>query len=492
MPAVKDPATGKFVSADKVAGATGADAGAQPGADGKAKKEPQVEIPALAELSRRFLGEDKPPVDDPKKKEAADAAKTADVKKPEPKKKVVVPTATETLLARTTDVLEKVASGLSGKGTAPDKKEDELADPLADLDPSERRKVNVLRQMETDFPDRPEYKGLADKYLTGQKKLDEYVSKWQTDHPGEEFDDKAEDHKPFFEAHDVDWNDEDYIESLTNIKSKAAIEDHDKRVNSKLSEVERSQKLIESKPAIASEGITAARTFWKNLDPELAEVLSPHGAVDAAKLEELKKSDPVKYNVATQTADRVEGLTSGMYKLLNGLELFNDKSTIHQHLADFAVKQEQALLSRPPEDQKDAQGRAFKTRVEYRKLSEDDKKKYWTFSATDFGLLIAHEEANRASAFLTQKEEEFRQMAAARGIQIEEKPLKTAKTLTVAGAKNGNENTDDDDETPDDDDGKPRSPSSGGEPKVAAVAKKNGGAPKTAVDAFMARYTGKS
>lgn len=490
MPSVKDPVTGKFSSPDKVSGAQ-PDAGTKPGEDGKIKKEPQVEIPALAELSRRFLGEDKPPVDDPKKKEAAEAAKTAAAKKPELKKKIVAPTATETLLTRTTDVLEKVANSLADKGNPADKKE-EPKDPLADLDPSERRKVNVLRQMEKDFADRHEYKGLAEKYLTGQKKLEDYVTKWQADHPGQEFDEKAEEHNPFFDANNVDWNDEDYIESLTNIKSKAAIEDHDKRVNSKLSEVERSQKLIESKPAIAAEGITAARTFWKKFDDELAEILLPNGSVDNAKLNELKTTDPIKFKVGTQTAERVEALTAGMYKLLNGLEPFSDKSQIHQHLADFAVKQEQALLARPPEDQKDGQGRGFKPRSEFRKLSEEDKKKYWTFSATDFGLLIAHEEATRASEFITQKEEEFREMAKARGIPIEEKPAKTEKKEAADGVKTGNENTDEDDETTIDDDGKPRSPSSGTEPKVAAMAKKNVVAPKTAVDAFMDRYKGKS
>jgi hypothetical protein len=489
MPAIKDKETGKFVSPDKAkAGAANANAPA-------AKTEQAISTPALDEMSKRYLGEK--PTDQPVKLEEKKVEEKPPVeKKPAPAaKKPAAPaqSATDTLLARTTDVLEKVAEKFSEKPPSTEEGDKKKADDvLADLSPKEKRKVAVLQQMEKDFEDRPEYKGIATKFIEARKKFKAYLADWQTKHPGETFDDEAEEHEGFFRANDVDWEDEDYIEALTNMKAGAAIEERHKTLNSKLSEVERAQKVIKEQPNIVAEGVGAARAFWKSFDETLADMLSETGVADGAKLAELYKSNPSKYRAATGAAQRVETLTGEMYKLVNRLEVYQPENKTHKHLVDFAITKEKNMAARPPEDQKDAEGRLFKPRIEYLNLPAEEQKKFWTFTASDFGFLIAAEEANRVKSYLEEKDKEFREEAAARGIKFDETPAKGEEKATDVPAKTTHDDPDDEELQPDNSNGKPRSPSSVSAPKVAASQGKSAAGATNAEDAFMKRYLNKS
>ena len=486
MPAVKDPATGKFVSPNAQDDPNKKAADAPPD-----KKEEQVDTAGLVEFSRRFAGEEPKDVPPKKPEEKKPADKKLEAKKPAAKP-APAKSNTEAILERTAATLEKVAGQLPG--AAKTKEEPDKPDPLKDLSPSEKRRVTVLKQMETDFPDK--YKGLSEKYLTGQKSLQEYAAKWMKDHPDQEFDEEAEEHQDFFERNNVDWDDDDYIDSFTNLKAeektKSAIEEAKRETNSKLSELERRNQLQDAAPTIAKEGIAAGRNFWKTFDETLADVLRADGTVDSEKLTAMQKENPTRFKVATIAADRVENLTGNMYKLLNGLEAFDDKNEVHKKLVDFALTKERELMERPETDRRDQKGREFKPRKEYRALKPEDRDKYWTFNATDFGYLLAFDEASKAKAYLDAREEEFRQEAEARGIKLPEKTEKTAQTLPDKKTNLQNGEEEEEQFENNDNGGKPHSPSTHSEPKVAARAGKDGAAPVTGVESFLKRQIAKS
>lgn len=475
----KDPKTGKFLPKAAAAEPTT-----------KAEPQPTKEnLDAMQELSRRFAGSDEPAKPaEPKKPEEPVKPAAA---KPTPKKPEPSPTAAA--LERTTKALETVVSKLD----KPEPKKEEPkpdADPLKDLDPSERRTVNVLKQMEKDFGDR--YKGISDKYIAGQKALAAYAAKWETDHPGQEFDAEAPEHETFFTQNNVDWDDEDYGEAKDNLKlepyknTQAQLEEQAKKLNEELSELKRARKADEELPKIGAEQVSAAKNFWTEYGDEYKDMVKEGGELDSEKLATLHK--PSEAKIIIDASMRAASLTGEMYKLLNGLTLYDQNNQVHSHLINFGLDMEKKMLSQPADVRRDKDGREFKTRKEYRALSEEDRNKYWTFSTSDFGFMLAKTEAAKAKAILKQRADEFKAWAEERGIKVDDSAPENGATPSRIAPKG--EDDDDPDALParTGDNGKPRSPSSAPVPKVAAVAAGNVPQSSDPVVSFIQKQFAKS
>lgn len=483
---IRDPETGKFVAASGAAVAEPEPQQQTPPAEETPTPDPKPETPPAKEkpagkedmtgvnhLVDRFLGIDEKPKEkekkapEPKTKETpapkvtpAPAAKKA----PEPPRPLTA-----------AEIAAAAAEGVTRAHAATRDKAPEVKPATGpELPPKEKRRYEVLKHMEKL---QPEHKGIAERFRTNHFKLQEYHAKWTKEHPGEEFDDTDPQHEEFFKSHDVDWEDEDYIEAAADLRVESRRETDFKDVNSRLSKFEKADKLRNSEPQILQQQNQAANVYWKIHGPEFEGIVNEKGIVDQKKVAELATKDPVTMPMRIEAAIALDNDVRVIYALMSELVDFNDKDPHHNELANFAHEAEQRLLQRPKEDQLDADGRAFATSVTYTAMSKEDRARHWTFSATDLAAIRAADNARKTKATIDAEEEKLKRFAEARGYKLEQKQGET-----------GQERTDETPPAPDDDDDKPISPSLSTETKLANRGGKGADGPTSGVEAFVDRF----
>lgn len=511
MPA-KDPVTGKFISASAAATAAPIEppsgAEAPPSTDkpaDKAKVKPaDLDLSGAEALVQSFL-DGKPTVVPEKKKAKTEKpavepekektdAKTEPAKpgvnpKPAPAKpKHTQPPAPVPLTAE--QIAAAAAEGVARVFPKPEKK-DSPQDSKPDdswLTDADRRRLTNLEQMEKMYPDK--YKGLPARYRTSKKALLDYAKKWESEHPGEEFDETAEEHQQFLDSNDIDWEDEDYLEAAAEIKAAAKVAESQKTTDQKLSAIERKEKLREAQPIIYAEQTKAAQVLWKEMGEAFAGLVDENGNFNAEKAKVFVESDPVTFGVRLNAAKALDAEVAELYKLMGvpgltddqgkplttALIDFNPKNEIHVNLDKFASEQEARMRKLSAADQQDAEGRAFLPYADYYKVPEKERGKYWTFTANDLAVLRAQDLAARAQKMIAEEEEKYQKWAKARGINIE----------TKSGTSKQGEEPEPEVETVGAVE-KPASPSGGVESKLAASKSTGKAAPVSGAKAFVMR-----
>jgi hypothetical protein len=407
-------------------------------------------------------------------------------KEPAPTKKAVIkPTAPAPLTAA--DIAKAAAEGVASamKTSSPkeEKKDSSPADPDADVPDEEKKRFAVLRFMEKQDPSK--FKGIADKYKSQLKTLADYAAKWRKDHPGEEFDDEAEEHAEFFEKNDMDlpWDADDFTDAKAEMIAEKKVAEATAETNKKLSIIEREKKALEAKPLIEQHQVVAAREYWKRVGGEFDGIVLENGQIDQVKIKELMEKNPDYLKVTVDSAKRLDALVETAYLLKKGLVDFDPKKPAHEYLSQFAAYKEQELMSRPADQQLDAEGRQFKPSTQYYNIPVEERtRSYWTFNETDLAALLASDESRKMQAFITAEEEKHNRWAKARGLEPKESVLKekAKEKLDKDDVKQPIEElaggTDEGDES--------ASPSSGASPKSATILNSGKKQPATGVAAF--------
>lgn len=493
MPPIPEPTAAEVLDLGNRQGAAAAAVEAKPGEgaapatdkkpDPKAKDLTEGEKDALQKFSNAFLGKDDVAVSPPPAKKTKEPAKAKEPEKPAPAKpkavakpKVAPKPAAQPLTAD--QIAEATARGVTAAMTPKPEDKKPAAPAESDLPAEEQEKISVLAQMEKQFGDK--YRGLADKYKTSYRKLTAYAKDWESKHPGETFDDNAEEHKTFFEENDVDWEDQDYIKAMVKLSTDTALEAERRKTNEKLTKFERKEKLQEAAPQIFAEQVRADRNYWTKLGPEFADIVDEKGVINQAKLEEMKKADPVAYQIQVGNAADLRRETAAIYSLMNGLVEFDAKNEIHVAMGQFASEAEQRMVKMPAEDQLDAEGRSFMPAADFYKMKKAERESlYWTFNSTDIAALRAAALARETQVRLDSEEKTFQARAAARGLlpakKGEERPQPKPAEKEEEPPPNPNE--------------KPASPSAASESRAAALAGKKAG--MDIVSSFAERQLGR-
>lgn len=315
-----------------------------------------------------------------------------------------------------------------------------------ELSHDDKRKVAILARMEQLNPEK--YKGLPTKYTKSLSALEDYAKKWETDHPGQEFDEESPEHEDFFKANDVDWNDLDFTEALADIRAEKHSQEATKRSDETLEGLKQAEKLREAQGKIVAEQNNAALKYWQVLGDDVADFVKPDGSVNSERVEALRASDPEGLEIRVRAAQALDVEVSEIYKLYNGLTK-NDpaNNVIHRNLNQFAASKEQELSSKPMQAKMNAEGQEFLPAARYYAMPVAERANYWTFSGSELAFLRAKELADITRKRLELNEERHRAWAKARGIQLDEPNPK------------------------------PDSPGAGGESRMAAL---DGPAPKNA------------
>ena len=329
-------------------------------------------------------------------------------------------------------IAEAVAKGVTQATAAAKPPEKEKADPAADLSPKEKKKVSVLERMEKLYPD--QYKDLPKRYIEANRKLEAYVAEWQKAHPGEEFSEDSPEHEAFFNANNIEWEDDDYTEALADIRADLRSGESRKDIDARLDELTRSEQRRKMQHLINAEQATAARQLWRTMGDDFEDIVGPDGNVNMAKLEEMKAADPEGYAIRIQAGMALDAEVEAMYGLLNGLEKFSDSNAVHKNVNQFALVKEQELLRAPKQDQLDEQGREFLPANKYYEIRPRAvrEQKYWTFSVQDMALLRAKDLAAIVNRRVQHIEESHRRWAQSKGLELE-KPDAKPRSPSLGG-----------------------------------------------------------
>lgn len=366
---------------------------------------------AKAEDSEDSNGADDelPPV---AKKQAKPAAAA-----PKPKKQPSQPASPEPITAD--QIAEAAARGVA-KGMSETKeravaKEEKSAE--ESLSPSEKRKADVLRHLETLHPDK--YSGLADKFIKSAAALTAYGAKWEEEHPGQEFDDQSPEHEDFFKKNDVDWDEEDFSDAAVDMRVQRSLEGKGSETKQEIDALKRKIQLQESGAEIGAKQTSAAEEYWKTLGEEFSDIIAPSGKVNNEKLTELQKADPEGTAIRLNAARALNTEVAEIHKVYNGLATFQPETNpVHRVIRDFGGEMESKMLSKPAEDRLDSSGRPFVSAAQYNRLSQAQQQQCWTFSADDLIAMRTNRLSKLVKQSVSAAEESHRRWAKARGIEV--------------------------------------------------------------------------
>ncbi len=426
----------------------GGQPGAAPPAAAAAPKPegPKVDANQMASFAKDFLGKhfegqpEKPPEGapkvEPKPGEPGAAAPAAPAKpKTKPKAAKVEPRIEPPVPVPPALTPEQIAQA-AAKGVAQAMAPGTGTAPKGELNPVEERRMVTLQHMERMYPEK--YVGLAERYKASMLELQNYSAKWEQEHPGQPFDESAEEHEQFFAKHDVDWEDDDYTEAVADIRTTAALAEERKGNEQRMSKLERTERIRQAGPDIGAHQTAGATVFWRNTTAELADVIKADGTVDTAKLEEAKKKDPIGYAFRVNAANALNREIAELYTVMNGMTDFNPKDPVHVEMGSFATRMERDLSRRAEDDKRDAEGRMFVPAERYWSAVKEKGKAYvenyfWTFSPAELAALRAHSLANEIEKNITAEHQRQQEYALAMGW----KPPEGQEIVQVGTAETG-------------------------------------------------------
>lgn len=373
-----------------------------------------------------------------------------------------------------------VGRAIAANTPKPEPEKRESGKPVVD------RRLEVLRHMETM---KPETKGVVERYQESKAKLEEYKSQWAKDNPDKEFNPDDEEHADFVDEleSEIGYDEDDYTEALADIRAEQKFTEKSKTLESKLTKIERAEKLREEAPKLAAVAETTGNAFWKDMGEGFEHVVKD-GQLDVKALSELKASDPVAHDIVVGAAQSVEIAAQVITKLANGLEEYDDKNDTHRALANFAVTQEQKLMQRPREKRLDEEGREFLPKAQYLALPESQRRHHWTFGADDLIYMARVSVGKQAKERLAAEEQKFIARAKSRKLIQDEKP----QPRPPVGAINRRQlpGVDKFQAAPPEPEEIERSPSFTPSPKVAARGNGSAAGGKTGMEKFMADFIG--
>jgi hypothetical protein len=476
----------------------GASAPAADAAKAPEKKEPPkpLDEKAAGNFIGRFMAKTEPVAVEKKPDDAKpeDGKKPDDKAKPEDKKPAKKPkkeTPVEAPAPLTADDLSAATAAavrvVLDERDKP-KAEEKQPDPDENLPEEHKRTVRILERMEKDKGDK--YKGLPQKYREFLDELVTYAEKWETDHPGKQFNEDDEEHSEFF-AKQPEWDDEDYTDAVADIKLDQRLGAEREETAKKLSVLEKQEKFRQAIPKIRSVKVSNARTYFSQMGDQFKDLLKEDGSVDKAVEQKAMDADPITAQIVISGANTVETYTGDCHALFNNVIDYNAKNPVHAQIANFALEKERQLLKKTPKEQRDEKGRRFVPAADYWKMPEADRQKCWTFSENDVNLMLTAAIVKQTKQQIQAEEDKFARRAKARGLDLNGSAADKAKENGKVAEEKVVEKKPEDEEEEIVETEKPRSPSAAPGPRGAgAEIDKN--KPAEGVTKFVTGFLGKA
>lgn len=382
-----------------------------------------------AEFIRQMVGipkkskEDKEKPDEQPKPEAAKPEGEKPPEKPVVKKKNAAAKPSPAAPAlNAEDIAAAVTSGVREVLKKDEKPEPKRSDGLSD---KEKKKLAVFEQMEKSNPANA---GLASRFTESLKKHQEYQKAWEAKNPGKKFDIAEDDHADFVSANDLTWDQDEYIEALTDMKANVATGKVEEKLNGELSKVKNAERARAEAPLIAENQVESAKLFFKELGGDFSELKGAKGQLSNEAVEKLYAENPIYRKVVEPIERDVAAVSGELMKIArNHIELTAD-NPLHRKIVDYISKQE-AEFDKLPDDQKVNQhGKIFTTSDKWEKMTKAQRDRHWVLTDRDFASLYAADASVVAKKLIEREEGDFKTVAEKRGFKpVAAAPLKEEK-----------------------------------------------------------------
>lgn len=196
----------------------------------------------------------------------------------------------------------------------PEKKTDTELKTDLPLRPADKRKLRVIQQMESDGTTP---KGTAEKTLKFWELEAGYKQKWEDAHPGQDFDEDADEHKNFYEKNEVTYDAESYELSRDNLVRNEARNETEGRQNEEKKVQNRVQEFHAAQKNIAQDSQGAVMEMISEAAPELAALMGEgkDRALTQEITEKMLEKDPVVTEILQETAEELAVLTVELHRL---------------------------------------------------------------------------------------------------------------------------------------------------------------------------------
>lgn len=410
------------------------------------------------------------PVKEEKKedKEAKADDKTEEVKPDddkEPEKKKAKKPKQDTNAAIKAAVKEGVTEAvraLPAPETKTEKVEPAKPEPDAELSDEDKATITVLSELERI---NPATKGIVDKTRKFWEKETSYVAQWETDHPGEEFNQGAEEHKAWYAKNEPSFTPHDFEKAKESLLESRIASKLEKKHSEDISRVRLEHQYERALPQIMATASGAVADFVALAHPDFEALITVNGRRTLtpeiiAKLDEAdKEATDVLEEMGEQLRLEITELETisrfaSNYKLdpnrkfqlrSNGKNVY-----VHRDLQDFAENLENELAKVPAEETS-RNGQQFVTQSEFlskvRHIEtttpkeqraaaiQNLERQFWTLDANAIRSSLIADRAEKAQSMIARMDQRATRAKASNGKpdekqekeKVEETPAKTAR-----------------------------------------------------------------
>jgi hypothetical protein len=380
----------------------------------KKKKEPKAEEKPAEPVAEK---KDEPKPDDKPPEAKVEPAKEEPKEKKKPKAKIEERKVEVQPIEPDIDqVAEKVAEKLKKGETPPETK-----DPYASY-PKEDRVV--LERLAWLSQNDPSFKGrdLAAETVKFWKSEQEYIDRWQAQHPDEKFETNADEHRAFYARHEPDVSED----ALTNAAIDMRVEQRTKIIeekarkeqDSRLSQIEANEAMRHAESAIIESVHGAVSEMITTAVPAFSTIIGENGQITDAVLKKMEDEDPVAVEIINKEAQalqvRIQELSTVMY--CGKYYRFDPRNPVHADILVAGDRLEKAILAKPTDEQL-ADGRRFMARADYQKhIAEINSRtasvqakreaidkfvdRVWTVGLDEIKAVLVHQSAKNVSGIL--------------------------------------------------------------------------------------------
>lgn len=256
----------------------------------------------------------------------------------------------------------------------------------------------VLKELEKLMPGK--YAKISEKFVKSAKSAASYKSKWEKEHPGQEFDPNDSEHDEFYEGNEVSYDEKDFQKALVSAEARKIVEESRKEDRKEIDELRSKHSAMELAPVVEREANARVSDLIADAAPELKDIVSK--GLTEESINQLVEKDPVVGDIVAGAAVNLRDFTRASMLLMSpkASVKYDPADHMHQEVYEFLVETEREMSALPPEDQM-FNGRKFVPRPTYLKMMAENPKKaehLWTFTAEHLAEIRAAKAAKFTKA----------------------------------------------------------------------------------------------
>lgn len=235
--------------------------------------------------------------------------------------------------------------------------------------------------------DPKKYGDIKKRLAEAHRKEQEYIAKWQEDHPDEDFDPDAQEHENFFTRNEVSVSKGDLRAAERSVIRRQVSEEAKEEIKKVSQPIEESRTRSELAPVVQGHVDSVLLSAIKEIDPSYEEYTTSR-----EKLNELGQKDPLLEDVLMEVLPQASKMIEETYLIGSGKVEFNPKKPMHSQFKDTVEDMEQRITSLPPRDRvfvgQDGVPRIFATWSQYESMSPQERSRHWVLTPSDIAGFI--------------------------------------------------------------------------------------------------------